>query len=82
MGVSFPKLSLLTTYKGIRLMLALESHNAFPISEFPIVQGIVKLHGSCIFSGKDLWIAALQVAVRLTTPSLAIFIFFCSIYPS
>ena len=35
MGVSSPKLSLLTTDKGIKLMLALESHNAFPISESP-----------------------------------------------
>ena len=37
MGVSSPRLSLLTTDKGIRLMLALESHSAFPISEFPMV---------------------------------------------
>ena len=69
MGVSSPKISILTTDKGLKLMLALESHNAFPISEFPMVQGIVKLPGSCIFFGKDFWITALQVAVRLTTPS-------------
>ena len=54
MGVSSLKLNLLTTDKGIRLMLAPESHSAFPISEFPIVQGIMKLLGSCIFFGKDL----------------------------
>ena len=36
------------TDKGIKLMLALESHSDFPISEFPIMQGIVKLHGCCI----------------------------------
>ena len=30
-GVSFPKLSLLATEKGINLMLASESHSAFPI---------------------------------------------------
>ena len=52
-GVSSPKLSLLTIDKVIKLMLAPESHIAFPISEFPIVQGIVKLPGSCIFIGKD-----------------------------
>ena len=81
MGVSFPKLSLLTIDKGIKLMLTLESHSAFPISKFPIVQGIVKLPGSYILSSKDLWITALQVTVRLTTPSSTI-LFFCSIYPS
>ena len=59
MGVSSPKLSLLTIDKDIRLMLAPESHSAFPISEFPFVQGIVKLPRSCIFSGKDLWITTL-----------------------
>ena len=77
--VSSPKLSLLTTNKGIKLMLAPESHSAFPISEFPILQGIVKLHGSCIFSGKDFWITALQVAVRLTIPSSTIFLFLLNI---
>ena len=65
MGVSSPKHSLLTIDKDIKLMLALKSHNDFPISEFPFVQGIVKLLGSCIFIGKDLWITTLQVAVRL-----------------
>ena len=54
MGMRSPKLNLLTTDKGIKSMLALESHSAFPILEFPIVEGIVKLPGSCIFSGKDL----------------------------
>ena len=34
-GVSFPKLSLLTTNKGIKLMLAPESHNAFLNSKIP-----------------------------------------------
>ena len=79
MGVTSPKLSLLTMDNGIRLMLALESHNAFPISEFHIVQGIVKLPGSCIFSSKDLWITALQVLGSLTTPFLAIFLFLLKI---
>ena len=74
-GVSSPKLSLLTTDKGIKLMLAPESHSAFPISEFLILQGIVKLPGSCIFLGKDFWIIALHVVVRLTTPSSTVLIF-------
>ena len=51
-GVSSPKLSFLTTDKGIKLMLAPESHNAFLNSKFPMVQGMVKLPGSCIFFGK------------------------------
>ena len=71
-GVSSPKLSILTIDKGIKLMLAPKSHSVFHISEFPILQGVVKLPGSCIFSGKDFWITALQVAVRLTTPSSTI----------
>ena len=79
MGVSSPKLSLLTTDKGIKLMLASESQSAFPISEFPIVQGIVKLPGSYIFIVKDLWITTLQVVVRLITPSSAIFLFLLNI---
>ena len=54
MGVSSPKLSLLTIDKGIKLMLALKSHNAFPISESPMVQGMVKLLGSYIVIGKVL----------------------------
>ena len=78
MGVSSPKLSLLTTDKGIKLMLDLESHIAFPILEFSIVQGIMKLPGSWIFTDKDLWITALQVVVRLTTSS-AIFLFLLNI---
>ena len=73
-GVSSPKLSLLTIDKSIKLMLAPESQSAFPISKFPIVQGIVKLLGSYIFTSKDLRITALQVAVRLTTPSSSIFL--------
>ena len=59
MGVSSPKLSLFTTNKGIKLMLAPKSHSAFPISEFPILQGIVKLPRSCILTSKDLWITVL-----------------------
>ena len=43
MGVSYPKLSLLIKDKGIKLMLAPKSHSVFPISEFPMVQRIVKL---------------------------------------
>ena len=54
MGVSSLKLSFLTTDKDIKLMLAPESHSTFPISEFLIVQGIVKLPGSYIFNGKYL----------------------------
>ena len=52
-GVSSPKLSLLAIDKGIKLILALESHSAFPISAYQIVQGIVKLPRSCIFFGRD-----------------------------
>ena len=74
-GVSSPKLSLLTTDRGIKLMLVLESHSAFPISAFPIMQGIVKLHGSCLFSGMDFLIIELQVAFRLIIPSSANFLF-------
>ena len=48
MGVSSPKLSLLKIDKGIKLMLYPESHNAFPIQEFPMVQGIVKLPESSL----------------------------------
>ena len=51
MGVSFHKLSLLITDKGIKLMLAPESHSAFLILEFPMVQGRVKFPRSCIFVG-------------------------------
>ena len=53
-GVSSPKLNLLTIDKGIKLTLALKSHSAFPILEFPIVHKIVKLLRSYIFFGKDL----------------------------
>ena len=53
-GVSSPKLNILTIDKGIKLLLAPKSHSAFPISEFNVVHGIVKLLESCIFSGKDL----------------------------
>ena len=53
MGVRSPKLSFLTMDEVFKLMLALESHSAFPISGFPIYQGIVKLPRSCIFSGKE-----------------------------
>ena len=79
MGVSSPKLSLLTTDKGIRLMLAPKSHSDFPISEFFIVKGIVKLPRSCIFYGKDLWIIALQVSVKLITHSSTNFLFLLNI---
>ena len=79
MGVSSPKQSLLTTDKGIKLILAPESHSAFPISEFLILQGIVKLLGSCIFSSKDFWMTALQVVVRITAPPLAILLFLLNI---
>ena len=52
MGVSSPKLSLLTTDRGIKLMLALKSYSFFLISKFPMVQGMVKLPGSCILIDK------------------------------
>ena len=74
-GVSSPKLSLLATDMGIKLMLVLESHIYFPMSSFPIMQGIVKLPGSCIFSSMDFLITALQVAFRITIPSSVNFIF-------
>ena len=51
-GVSSPKLSLCTTDKGIKLMLAPKSHKASLNSYFPMEQGMVKLHGSFIFAGK------------------------------
>ena len=78
-GVSSPKLNLLTTDKYIKLMLAAESHSVFPISEFPIVHGIVKLLRSYIFSSKDLLITGLQASVSLTTPSSTIFLFLLKI---
>ena len=75
MGVRSPKLSLLTTNKGIKLMLASESHNAFLNSKFSMVQGMVKLPGSCIFFGKLLWITTLHVVVKFTTHFLGKFLF-------
>ena len=54
MAVNCLKLNILTIDKGIKFMLALEPDSAFPILEFPMVQGIVKMHGSYIFIGKDL----------------------------
>ena len=51
-GVSSPKLNLYTTDKGIKLMLAPESHKAFLNSYLPIVQGMVKLPGSFILAGR------------------------------
>ena len=53
MGVRSPKLSFLTMDEVFKLMLALESHSAFPISGFQILKGIVKLPRSCIFYSKD-----------------------------
>ena len=52
MGVSSPKLSILTIVNGIRFMLAPESHKACLDSIFPIVQGMVKLPRSFILIGK------------------------------
>ena len=52
-GVSSLKISLLATNRGIKLMLALESHSVFPMSAFPIMQGIVKLPRSYLFSDMD-----------------------------
>ena len=75
MGVSYPKLSLFTTDNGIKLMLAPESHKAFLNSKFPMVQGMVKLPGSYIFSGKLFWITTLHFAVKFTTPSSENFLF-------
>ena len=77
--VSSPKLSLSTTNRGIRFILALESHKAFLNSYFPMDQGMVKLSRSFIFAGSFCWITALQVAVRFTIPSSAIFLFLVSI---
>ena len=51
-GVSSPKLNLYTTDKGIKLMLALESHKACLNLYFPIVQGMVKLSGSFILADR------------------------------
>ena len=78
-GVSSPKLSLCTTDRGIRFILAPESHKTFLNSYFPMDQGMVKLPGSFIFAGSFCWIMALQVAVKLTIPSSAIFLFLLSI---
>ena len=74
-GVSSPKLSLFTTDNAIKLMLALESHKAFLNSKFPMVQGMVKLLGSRIFSGKLFWITALHMAVKFNTHFSANFLF-------
>ena len=68
-GVSSAKLSLFITDSGIKLMLAPESHKAFLNSTFPIVQGMVKLLGSCILTGRLFWITILQVAIKFTTHS-------------
>ena len=51
-GVSSPELNLYTTDKGIKFMLAPESHKAFLNSYFPIVQGMVKMSGSFILAGR------------------------------
>ena len=79
-GVTSPKMSLLTTDKGIKLMLAPESQNAFLNSKFLMVLGMVKLPRSCIFSGKLLWITALHVAVKFTTHFSAEFLFLLRIF--
>ena len=50
-GVSSPKLSVYTTDRGIKFILAPESHKAFLNSYFPIERGMVKLPVSFIFSG-------------------------------
>ena len=52
MGVHSPKFSLFTTDSGIKLMLAPESHKAFLNSTFLMVQGMVKLLRSCIFTDR------------------------------
>ena len=57
-GVSSPKLSLCTTDRGIKFILAPESHKAFLNSYFPMEQGMVKLPGSFIFSGSFCWTAS------------------------
>ena len=75
LGVSSPKLSVFTIDSGIKLMLALESHKAFLNSTFPIMQGMAKLLGFCIFTGRLFWIIALQVAVKFTNLSSANFLF-------
>ena len=77
-GVSSPKLSLCTIDRGIKFILAPESHKAFLNSYFPMEQGMVKLPGSFIFARSFCWIMALQV-VKLTIPSSAIFLFLLNI---
>ena len=74
-GVKFPKLSLLTIDSGIKLILALESHNALLNSKFPMMQGMVKLPQSYIFYGKLLCITTLHLAVKFTIPFSAKFLF-------
>ena len=69
MGVSSPKLSLSTTDSGIKLMFAFKSHIVFLNSTFLIMQGMVKLPGSCIFTGRLFWITTLQVAIKFITHS-------------
>ena len=78
-GVSSPKLSLCTTDRGIKFILPPKSHKAFLNSYFPMEQGMVKLPGSFIFAGSFYCIMALQVAVKFTIPSSAIFLFLFSI---
>ena len=56
-------------------MLAPESPNDFLNSKFPMVQGMVKLPGSCIFSCELLWITALHVDVKFTTHFSTKFLF-------
>ena len=50
-GMSSPKLNLYTTDKGIKLILAPESHKAFLNSYFPMEQGMVKLPGPSVHGG-------------------------------
>ena len=74
-GVSSPKLCLFNTECGTKLMFAPESHKAFLNSTFQMVQGMVKLPRSYIFTGRLLWITILHVAIKLTTSSSTNLIF-------
>ena len=65
-GLASPKPNHLKMDKGIRLILAPKSHRALSKIEFPILQGIVKLHGSFSFYGNFLSSMALHSSVRFT----------------
>ena len=65
-GLASPNLIRLKIDKGMRLILAPESHKALSKIEFPILHGIVKLLGSFSFYGRFLCEIALHSSVRFT----------------